>query len=137
MKKIVIIGILIAAILGGAYAYYMFNKKVESISNKKADFTISANELFDAFDGDEEAANAKYIGKIIEITGAVESVESNDTSANVVLIADNALIGGINCQMEKGVSLEGISEGSQTKLKCECQGFLMNVVLNNCVKVNE
>lgn len=134
MKKI-IIGILLAAILGGVYAYYMFNKKIESVANKKADFLLTANELFDAFDSNEDAATSQYVGKVIEISGAVESVESNDTTANVVLIADNAMIGGINCQMEKGVSLEGISEGSEAKLKCECQGFLMNVVLNNCVKV--
>lgn len=130
MKRILLIILLLLAI-GGGVGYYMFTKKVPTLENQKADFELTANQLFDEFDADENAALAKYENKVIDVTGNVVSVKENEGTWNIILEAENAMAGGINCSFSKD---PGKLTDSHT-IRGRCQGFLMDVVLNNCTTV--
>lgn len=130
LNKKVVLSILLLVLLGLSFAYYQYNKKVEGLEHAAPDYIMTANELFDAFDNDESAASLKYVDKIIEVTGEIARVKQSDSLSNVVLHADNALAGGINCSFKnKNGSL---TKGETITLKGDCQGFLMDVILNNC-----
>lgn len=130
MKKYILLGILIVVLIGGGVGYYMFNKKVPTLENTTADFTISADELFNAFEENEKEALSKYENKIIEVTGKVISVKNNASDSNIILEAEMAMVGGVNCSF-KFTQYTEIKKGSTVTIKGQCQGFLMDVILNN------
>jgi len=130
MKKILITFLFLLAI-GGGIGFYMFNKKVPTLEKTKADFELTANELFDEFENDENAALTKYEDKVIDVTGTIISTKENDGTWNVILEAENAMAGGINCSFSKDPG----ELGKTHTIRGRCQGFLMDVVLNNCTVV--
>lgn len=135
MYKRLLIVFLILMVFVGGIAYYLFNKKVEGLENAKAIYSLTADELYNAFEADEQAALQKYEGKVIEVRGEVLNKEENDQFVTVTLRAENAMIGGVNCSFNN-LKMDA-KIGDELKIKGRCQGFLMNVILTNCVVVNE
>ncbi len=129
MKKL-IYAIILLGLIGGGIGMYMFNKTVPTLDNAKPDYNLTANELFDAFDADENSAMQKYENAVISVTGEVVSYKSDDNQNIIILKADNAMAGGINCALNDKIS--NIQVGKTVTIKGRCQGFLIDVVLNNC-----
>lgn len=130
MRNQIIIGTLIVAASAGLIGLYMYNKKVPGLENVQADYSLSADELFDAFEQNEADALLKYENKVIAVTGKIASIKHGEVSSNVVLLAENALAGGINCSFSD-LNKQLVTSELVT-IKGRCQGFLMDVVLNNC-----
>lgn len=134
MKKI-IFGLLAILLIGGLIGFYQFNKKVKGLEDVEADFTLTSDELFDAFEQDEPAAQANYVGKVVEVSGEVARINLTDSLQSIVLTAQNSMIGGVNCTFSQNI--ENIAVGDKVSVKCQCQGYLMDVVLNNCSLVRK
>lgn len=134
MKRSYIIIFLTIAVVGGLVGLYMFNEKVPTLDSVKADFTMTADELYNAFDENEEAAMTQYQDKVIEVSGVVRRTKVDSNQFNVVLKASGSMTGGINCAM-RDLSVESPAKSSEITIKGRCQGYLMDVVLNNCVIV--
>jgi hypothetical protein len=135
MKKLTIIFVLI--IIGGLaiYAYLEYNRKPANLINKKANLFIAANNLLQDFSVDENAANKKYLGKIIDVSGVVSaSNQANDSTFNIIL-GNNADGNNVSCLM----NIENIMEakkqqiGDSIVVRGNCTGYLMDVELNQCV----
>ncbi|QQR87163.1 MAG: hypothetical protein IPJ76_02735 [Flavobacteriales bacterium] len=75
-RAILILGI-VAASVGGWYAYREYNRGVESTAEESAAATLNAEQLVADFVADENAANTKYVGKVVEVVGTVKSIEGN------------------------------------------------------------
>ncbi len=131
MKKIIIIGAILAT-GGGFYAYREYNRGMKSTADIKSDVTISANELLTAFQTNEEEANAKFLDKVVEVTGEVGQVEVTGGKTIVRLNAGDSMA-GVTCEME-GTGEVAFNKGEQFTFKCTCSGLLMDVVLVRCVK---
>lgn len=130
MKKIATI-ISFLVLIAVAYGVYMFNKKTESLHKVKPEYTVTANQLYMEFVNNEKSAILKYEGKIIEVTGEVIMVTKTDSISNVLLGAEEALLGGVNCSFNE---LENnLQKGEIITVKGQCQGYLTSVILNNCV----
>ncbi len=132
MKKWIIAGLALALIIGVAIGLYMYNKPLESMSGQEAEVTISAADLFQAFDTDEQKANTTFLGKVIEVSGTIESISTgDDTSTNILLNAGDVM-GGVICRMDLS-SKDVFQEGQQIALRGECTGKLLDVELARCV----
>ncbi|MFT4644466.1 MAG: hypothetical protein ACI8ZX_000869 [Planctomycetota bacterium] len=130
MKKKLIVLVALGILMALVFGYTQYNKPHRNIAEEKADFSISANELFDEFDADEKKANAKYLDKVIEVTGSIIDIENNLEGNSVIMLeAENAMIGGVLCTLNPGEELKADSE---VTLKCRCTGFLADVVLTEC-----
>ncbi|HNE30452.1 MAG TPA: hypothetical protein PLW66_14865, partial [Saprospiraceae bacterium] len=68
MKK-VILAVLALALVGAGVGYYLWNKPHQDIAASKTDVAIDAKQLFDEFNNDETAATAKYLDKMIAVSG--------------------------------------------------------------------
>ncbi len=132
MKTKIIASILIIGFIGLAVAYYLFTMKVPGLENTEANFELTADELFNAFDENESASMVKYEGQVIAVTGIVSRIKLSESTSNITLDAKNAMAGGINCSFNEIVA--NINKGDSVTIKGRCQGFLMDVVLNNCSK---
>lgn len=76
---------------------------------------VSAKEYYEAYDGNEVAADGKYKDKLIEITGEVESVEKTLGTVYVALKGAD-MFGQVRCALEDESGASSISKGSVVTL---------------------
>jgi len=112
----------IAAYLGYNYVY----QEHRNIQKENAVYELSSTTLFKEFSENEESSNAKYINRIITISGEVNSVTENQI----------VLIPGIVCQLDSLSNSRNILNGDFVKLKGRCIGFddlFMEVKMDNSI----
>lgn len=134
-KRILLLAALLAGI-GGAVGLYFYNQKMPSMSGQKAEMTVSAADLYMAFEADEAAANARYLGKILAVEGQVREANTlPDGTVKVVL--DTGKDFGVLCEFDPNTSHRRthFEPGEQLTLKGECAGFNFDVLLARCAVV--
>lgn len=130
--------VIVAVIILGGIAWFAFlNVPKASSKGKTAEFTIPATELFQAFEANETASNAKYIGKIIEVSGTIEEISTDEQGAPVVLLAGAGDFGGVLCTLEgsQAAKIKTKDFGDEITIKGVCTGMLMEVVVNKGIIV--
>ena len=138
MKKILILTSVIALITGVAFAYYLFNKPHQSVSNETPAFTLDATALVNEYDSNEKKANSKYLGKIIEVKGII-SEKSKNSEGHIYVTLQGPDLAGIGCEFEPKAQahLSNLKEGQEVRIKGICSGVLMDVVMVDCSIVSE
>jgi hypothetical protein len=122
--------------LGGILAgLYMFNLKHKDLSKEKPDVVITAADLQKAFENDEKDATAKYVNKIIEVSGVVSTIAKSDSGSISVTLKTGNDLSSVICTFASSPEASSAKEGDELTLRGECSGFLMDVLLNNCATV--
>lgn len=127
MKRI-FIPLLALVLIGGAIGFYLYNKPVESLDHKKPDVVTTADEILADYESDEQAANAKYLGKVVEVSGKVSEV-STEGEKNKVIFETSNPISLVITELDEGNSVEGIEPGEHATVKGMCSGYLSDVIL--------
>ena len=142
MKRLLIF-LLIIIVLGAVwYGYRKYTGTVPSLTEEKTDAKISATDLIAAFERDSASANRQYLGKILEVTGNIKSVEKNE--GNIVLGDSEGNNSSVRCSMDSSFvkDISALNVGGTTVIKGHCTGFNpdetgmglgSDVILNRCV----
>lgn len=111
---------------------YVFRKAETNVASHKPDYVIDAQELVRSFESDEELANTNFLGKVILVTGLVNSVTLDSLGGSIYLLnADE--VSGVLCSFTKeDLNLDKVYEGKLISIKGICTGYLMDVNLNKC-----
>lgn len=136
MKKI-LPALVLVALIGGGIGYYQWNKPHQNMESAAADLTMEATALFAAFEADENAANAAYLDKIIQVSGTViTSSIGEDGLVKVTLDSGDAMFGVI-CELDALATHQRTQflPGEPLTVKGKCSGKLMDVVLVRCVEI--
>ena len=102
---------------------------------------ISAADLYDSFSKNEKAANQKFLNKIIEVTGPLASIQTNNKGVSTLFLLDDLF--GISCAMDSAYSannkeiINALSPGELLSIKGKCNGILTDVQLSGCVFINK
>lgn len=136
MKKKILLTLIIIATIGASYVYYQFNKPHRDIAASTPVSVLNAQDLFEEFDLNENEANKLYLGKIVQVSGVVYSVEVGAKGdLNVLLMGEDDMF-GVACNFNKDqINESEINKGDQVTIKGECAGMLSDVVLIRCVLV--
>jgi hypothetical protein len=96
---------------------------------------MSAANLISEFNENENAANNKYLGKIIEVTGPVAEVNNEQDTVINISLGSNEKLRKVSCRMDSRhfSEVKKYSEGNIITIKGTCDGFLMDVELSRCV----
>jgi hypothetical protein len=132
-KAIVALLLIALAIVAALIVWkWVFKKSEVNVSSKKAEIEIEAAVLTREFEENEEAANIRYLGKIIAVSGTVNSVTEDEQNLSVYL--KNAEdFSGVMCTISKASeNINPFKAGDQVKIKGICDGYLMDVKLNKC-----
>jgi hypothetical protein len=127
MKKI-IIPLLVLGLIGIAIGYYMYNKPVASLKNKKPEVEVSAAQMIADYESDEQAANGKYLGKVVQVYGNVAEITVEGGKTKVHLASGNPM-SMIICEMEEGSETGELKPGEEARMKGMCSGYLSDVIL--------
>ena len=127
MKK-VLLGILAVGLVALGIGYYLYNKPVASLENKKADIEVSAAQLIADYEADETSANAKYHGKVVQVSGPISTVTNEDGVKKVHLDTGNPM-SMVICELEDGATPPAATTGTEITVKGMCSGYLTDVIL--------
>lgn len=127
--------LVVGLVLGYIYINHDYRT---NILHAEPSFNLDAQQLFEEFTMDEGKANGKYLGKVIEVKGHVESIRTEESSINVYLDTD-APFGQVVCQLNTDLASDNLKrfEGGSILIKGECSGMLMDVILVNGVILTE
>jgi hypothetical protein len=130
--KIAIGIVLFLAIAGIGTGLYLFNMKPRDLSKARPDFIMTSIDIQKAFDDNEGSATAKYVGKIIEITGEISAVKPGENSSVSISLKTGSAISSVICTFPAANKPAGAEPGKQVVIRGVCSGYLMDVLLNNC-----
>ncbi len=133
--KIALFAVTFIAIAGILAALYMFNLKHTDMSKAKPDFIITATALQKEFENNETTASAKYINKILEVTGTIASMTVADSNNTNISLKTGSDISSVICTFQAVKDPSYFKTGEEITLRGECSGFLMDVLLNNCARI--
>lgn len=127
--RIVVVLLLLCVAAAAFIAYQMYNKPHRSVANSPAT-AISASQLAAAYGQDEAAANKKYLGNALQVTGTVSEVSVNQQNKQVILL-NGSDMSGVQCTLQETVN--GIRNGDAITIKGFCSGYLTDVILDRCI----
>jgi len=127
MKKILLI-LLGLGLIGVAIGYYMYNKPVESLENKKPDMEVTAGKVIEDYQSNESTANDLYLGKVIQVNGKVGSVVEEEGKKKINIDAGNPM-SMVICELEDAKEADNVQAGQDISIKGKCTGYLSDVVL--------
>ncbi len=123
-------------ILAGAtlyYGYKLYNKPVAKVSDLKSEFVLTAKDFCSEFDADEDAATKKYLEKVIELTGIIDTISKNETGATIITLSGEGSMSSVACEMDSSNErTASLLKGQSVTLRGICSGKLLDVVLNRC-----
>lgn len=134
MKKKIFLALGLMILGAAAFGFYLFNKPHQSISGSEPDFKMESAAIIGEYEKDENSANKKFNGKVVEVTGIVsEKTKDEQGKLNITLQGED--IAGIGCVFEPAAQANAakISEGQKVTIKGVCTGILMDVVMVDCV----
>lgn len=129
-RRLIIIFISILVIFGGYLGYRGFDRKKADVKEMEPEFQVTADELMTSYEADEAGADVNYLDKIIEVTGTVDEVITNEDNSVTVALTTSGL-GRVNCTLRKTESSD-IESGTEMTLRGECKGYLIDVIMTNC-----
>ena len=108
------------------------------MAKRSTDVEMRANDLMTAFESEEENANGLYLNKILAVSGKIISVDlTEETKPTINLETDG--FGVIKCTLESADDFdnESMTIGSNLTIKGECIGYLLDVLINDSIMLND
>jgi hypothetical protein len=135
MIKNILIAIGFLVLIAILYGYLMYNKGPKNLNNISPDYTVSPAALLAEFDADENAAQTKYLNKIIQVQGELSDIQKVGEQTIWIISTGNPL-SNIQCEMDgrfiKDVQ-DKVQKGSTVTVQGICSGKLMDIVINQAV----
>ena len=123
-KPILLLTALALAIGGGVYGIREYFRGPVDSAGREASAILTPQQLVLEFSADEQVAQAKYGGKVIQVTGMVDKIEGNE----VFLKADSpdsyvrcTFLGPPMARVGNEVSIKGVCSGVIILLGVEVQ----------------
>ncbi len=133
--KIALFVVLFIAVSGILAALILYNEKHPDMAKAKPDFVVTATVLQKEFEDNEAAASARYINKILEVSGTIVTITPTDSISTNISLKTGSDFSSVICTFPAITDPSKFKTGDEIALRGECSGFLMDVLLNNCATV--
>jgi hypothetical protein len=97
---------------------------------------LSTEILWTEYQADRRAADRKYWGKAIDVSGRLSSF-APPPAARVIFLPQPESAAGIEARLldeRSAAILTDVAAGQRITLRCFCEGLATNVVLKSCIK---
>ena len=120
------------------YCYFKISKEtVINIKSASISYNLHANDLIANFRDNEKSTNKKFAGKIVKIKGKVKEVSFLNNTNTIILLGDEN--SGIICDFSQNQTKEikALTKNQTVIIKGIYKGFLKDVILLNCLLIND
>ena len=140
-KRIIWTLVLIGVVAGAYYGYKQYSRTNTKLTNLKADFVTTANDLINEFEAADSAAHKKYNEKIIELNGTVmNSALENFT----ISLGVSGKLSSVMCELDTSFKSATVlpAIASEVKIRGRYVGFQkddllgIGISLNRCIILN-
>ena len=118
---------LFVLVLGGAAYWYIMNEKFDDTAAAQSAYTVSAQDLINAYQTNDSLANATYREQIITVQGRVTEVEAADTTVNIKFtdpVTGSYLI--FDFQSQHVADAKVVQAGDSVSIKGSCSGNIFS-----------
>ncbi len=122
MKKALFAFLLVVLLAGGAF-WYIMNETFDDTAATQSAYTVSAQDLINAYQTNDSLANATYREQIITVQGRVTEVEAADTTVNIKFtdpVTGSYLI--FDFQSQHVADAKVLQAGDSVAIKGSCSG---------------
>ena len=130
MKKKIVIGILIVLFALIPVVWYIFTVTFDNTADLKPDYKVQSLSFMGEFEQNEKAANAKYVEKLIEVSGSISAIEKADSTANIKMIDESTgsyLIFAF--QPDQKNAINKLKSGQNVVVRGSCSGSVYSEIL--------
>ena len=128
IKKAIIAFLLVVLLAGGAF-WYIMNETFDDTAATKSVYTVSAQDLINAYQTNDSLANATYREQIITVQGRVTEVEAADTTVNIKFtdpVTGSYLIFDFQSQHVEDAKV--LQAGDSVAIKGSCSGNIYSML---------
>ena len=137
MKKYFFLILLAIAIIGGCIVFYLYNKPHRTAEDEKPSATLTAGELYGAFQAGEAEANKKYLKKVVQVSGVVEGITTDNKGATVINLSTASEDAGIVSATFPADKKPTVELGGNIALKGICSGYIAGDLLGGEVQLTQ
>ena len=103
----------------------------EKVQSQAPSYTLTANQLYSEYDSNEVAADAKYKGKVVIVSGTIQDIGKDVMDDAYIVIGGEGFLDGVQCMFTKGEqsSVARLSKGQQVTIKGEVEGKMIGNVI--------
>ena len=103
----------------------------QQVRSQTASYTLSADDLFREYDTNEVAADARYKGKIVIVSGTIQDIGKDIMDDAYIVIGGGGFLDGVQCIFTKGEqsTVARLSKGQRVTVKGEVAGKMGNVLV--------
>ncbi|MEP7279376.1 MAG: hypothetical protein ABI813_12080 [Bacteroidota bacterium] len=133
MKTLRTIGLLCLLCIAviGVVVYWQYNKPHRSAADETA-VIISAALLAQDYEKNETVSNKKYLGHVLQVSGAVSEILLNQQHQSVVILFGSAM-SGVQCTLL--AVTPALKKGDTITIRGFCSGYLSDVIMDRCITV--
>lgn len=109
-------------------------KKEKETAKYAPKYTVSADDLFQEYEGNEIAADRKYKGEIVLVHGTIEDIGKDLMDDMYIVVGGSGFIDGVQCFFadDQESSVADLSKGQRVSVKGRVSGKMGNVLVKNC-----
>ena len=122
---------LLALVVGSGIYIVARPRSLVMVSSKTPSYTLTADQLYSEYKADEVAADNKYKGKVVLISGPIRQNGKFMGTAYIV-IGGHGFLDGVQCMFGESAGVASLSKNSQVTVKGEVGDKKGNVLLRNC-----
>ncbi len=106
----------------------------KSVKRDSPDYSVSADQLYNEYKSNEVAADSKYKGKIVVVSGVIQDIGKDIIAQPYIVIGGMGFLDGVQCMFtgSENASVARLYKGQSVKVKGEVVGKMGNVLLNRC-----
>ncbi|KPM31854.1 tRNA anti-like domain containing protein [Croceitalea dokdonensis DOKDO 023] len=136
--KIIFSIIIVSVVIG----FVLFNSQASLndniMANNKAT-VLPIDQMIQVFQNDALSAKEQYINQLVQVKGRVHDITYLNDRQTIILKGVEFQDSYIICDMsQEDTNVDkSIQIGQEISLKGVCKGFLLDVILLNCVRINE
>lgn len=138
-KKIVLLFVVVAALLGAFYAYREYNRPPVDTAAATPDETLTDVALVEAFEQDETGATGRYVNKLIRLQGTLLAIDisqpmtAEEKESYTLVMGAKDKSTTIRCSMDSSFSplQSPVTAGDKVMLQGVCSGYNKDELLGS------
>jgi len=135
-RKIVMLILGVVLAVGVAVTLYIikeYNRIHKDTADLKPDYSVSAANMLQEFQTEEQSSNKKYWDKVVQVDGVVKDVSKDEKGFYSVIMGEPSSMSSVRCSMDSihNHEAEGINKGSLATIRGICAGFNADELLGS------
>lgn len=145
-KKIFLLILALALIVIAWVGYRAYTRTNPDLSRVRADISIPADSLLNAYGRNDSAANRVFLGQTIEVSGFLKKITKDEAGDYSLTLGDSSSMDAVRCSIDSNHRSDAalLREHTSITVRGSCTGYNKDelglgseVILNRCVIIHK